>query len=193
MSTQLHTPTYEQTGTTLGRLGIWIFLASEVAVFGGLIMIYLLLRLGHPEWADYAANTMNLAGAFNTVVLLTSSLTIVLAHQAAASGKYAVAARHMLVTIAFGGVFLVVKAFEYTHEIGAGFTPTTNLFWSCYYLMTALHGLHVIAGMIAIAVVRRGIVRGENPQRAEYVGMYWHLVDIVWIFLFPLLYLSSGG
>ncbi len=191
MSTHPEHAPRTSTGMPTGRVAIWWFLASEVAIFGGLIMTYVLVRLAHPEWGVIAANTMSLAGATNTVVLLTSSLTIVLAHQAAHDGKLDRAYSFMMRTVAFGGVFLVVKAYEYTHEIQAGFTPVANLFWSFYYLMTGLHALHVIAGMVAITVVARGVKRGVHPQRVEYVGMYWHLVDIVWIFLFPLLYLTS--
>ncbi len=170
---------------------MWWFLASEVAIFGGLITVYVLARLANPGWSQHAANTINLAGAINTVVLLTSSLTIVLAHDAAHHGKMDRAYKLMMQTVALGLVFLCVKSYEYHHEWTAGFTPMANVFWSFYYLMTGLHAAHVIAGMTAIYVVARGVKQGKHPQRVEYVGMYWHLVDIVWIFLFPLLYLAS--
>ncbi|HSF01358.1 MAG TPA: cytochrome c oxidase subunit 3, partial [Solirubrobacterales bacterium] len=101
------------------------------------------------------------------------------------------AARLLGVTLLGGLVFLCVKAFEYSHEIAGGFTPLTSLFWSYYYGMTGLHALHVIGGMIAIGVVALAVRRGEHAQRVEYVGLYWHFVDVVWIFLFPLLYLAS--
>ncbi len=170
---------------------MWWFLASEVAIFGGLVVTYVLMRLRHPEWGEYASNTVNAAGAINTVVLLTSSFVVVLAHIAAHDRRHKAAAKYLWLTVGFGLVFLAIKAWEYHHEITAGFTPVTNLFWSFYFLMTGLHAAHVVAGMVAIGVVARGVARGENTHRAEYVGMYWHLVDIVWIFLFPLLYLAS--
>ncbi|MAE70369.1 MAG: cytochrome oxidase subunit III [Gemmatimonadetes bacterium] len=182
-----------ETATELpnSRMAIWWFLASEVAIFGGLIVAYVLVRLHHPEWGEYASHTINAAGAINTMVLLTSSLAVVLAHQAVEEGKLEKASKLLLTTVAFGLVFLAIKAYEYTHELHAGFTPVTNLFWSFYYLMTGLHGLHVVGGMIAMIAVSRSVRRGEHSARVECVGMYWHLVDIVWIFLFPLLYLAS--
>ena len=179
------------TGVPTARLAMWWFLGSEVVIFGGLIVCYLLLRFHHPEWGEHAAHALTWAGALNTMVLLTSSLTVVLAHQAAGRGQHAKAAGLLAVTVCGGLIFTCVKAFEYTHEIHAGFTPVTNLFWSFYFLMTGLHGLHVLGGMVAMAVVALDVRKGRNIQRVEYAGMYWHLVDIVWIFLFPLLYLAS--
>ena len=179
------------TSVPTGRLGIWWFLASEVVIFGGLITTYVLFRIRHPEWGAIAAHTITPAGAINTFVLLTSSLTMVLAHAAAERGDFRLAARHMLATVAMGGVFMGIKAFEYGHEIGEGFTPVAGLFWSFYYAMTGLHALHVLGGMFAILAVRQSAARGFALHRVEYVGIYWHFVDIVWIFLFPLLYLTS--
>ena len=181
----------EATEVPTGRVGIWWFLASEVVIFGGLIACYLLFRWKHPEWGEYAHHTVNAAGAFNTMVLLTSSLTAVLAHSAAHRGEHRQAARFLGYTILGGAVFMVVKAYEYTHEIHSGFTPVTNLFWSFYYGMTGLHAIHVFGGMVAMVFVALAVRKGRDPQRVEYVGMYWHFVDIVWIFLFPLLYLAS--
>jgi heme/copper-type cytochrome/quinol oxidase subunit 3 len=173
----------------LGRMVMWWFLTSEIAIFGGLIVTYILLRSHHPEWAAYAGHTIDAAGATNTMVLLTSSFTVVLAHAAAHRGDHARASKLLVLTVLFGFAFLGIKTYEYSHEVAAGFTPVTNLFWSFYYLMTGLHGLHVVAGMVALGAVALGVRR--HPERVEYAGMYWHLVDIVWIFLFPLLYLSS--
>ena len=174
-----------------GRVGMWWFLASEVAIFGGLVVSYILMRQGHPEWAQHASHTVNAAGAINTVVLLTSSFTVVLAHQAAGKGENKKAAKLLGITLLLGLVFLCIKTWEYNHEIAAGFTPMTNLFWSYYFLMTGLHGAHIVGGMVAMGVIALGVRKGDNIQRVEYVGLYWHLVDIVWIFLFPLLYLAS--
>lgn len=181
----------EATEIPTGRLGIWWFVASEIVIFGGLIACYILLRWRHTEWGAEAAHTLNAAGGFNTLVLLTSSLTVVLAHEAVAQGDLRGAARNLGFTLIGGLIFLVVKTIEYSHEIAHGFTPLKSLFWSFYYGMTGLHALHVIAGMIAISVVALGVRNGHHPQRVEYVGIYWHLVDVVWIFLFPLLYLAS--
>jgi heme/copper-type cytochrome/quinol oxidase subunit 3 len=181
----VHVPT----GVPTARLGIWLFLAGELLIFGGLVVTFILLRSRHPEWGAHAGHTLGAAGAFNTMVLLTSSLTVVLAHQAAGLGKIVKAQRLLAVTLALGLVFLCVKAYEYNHELHEGFTPVTNLFWSYYYLMTGLHGLHVVGGLVALGVVAVGA--RQHPHRIECAGMYWHLVDIVWIFLFPLLYLTS--
>jgi heme/copper-type cytochrome/quinol oxidase subunit 3 len=182
---------HEETGIPTGRLGIWWFLASEVVIFGGLICCYLLFRWRHPEWAAEAAHTLNAAGALNTLVLLTSSLTMVLAHSAIGAGRLDRAARNLTWTLLGGAIFMCVKAYEYSHEIAAGFVPARSLFWSFYYTMTGLHALHVLGGMVAITIVLLAVRRGRAPHRVEYVGIYWHFVDIVWIFLFPLLYLAS--
>ncbi len=184
-------PELQSTELNHGRFAMWWFLASEIIIFGGLVVTYILNRMHHPEWAADAANTMNVAGAFNTMVLLTSSFIVVKADEAAHKGDTAKAANLLFTTVGCALLFLVVKAFEYHHEIVNGFTPTTNLFWGFYYLMTGLHALHIIAGVVAMVIIAVGLKRGEHPLRAEFVGMYWHIVDIVWIFLFPLLYLAS--
>ncbi len=173
-----------------GRMALWWVIASEIVIFGGVVACYLLYRFRHPEWGHFASHTSTPLGALNTFVLMTSSLTAVKAHEAASHGDGKLASRRLLMTITGGLIFLAVKSFEYSHEISHGFTLTTNTFWTFYYLMTGLHGLHVIAGMIAMAVVATGAKRGENLQRVEYVGLYWHFVDMVWIFLFPLLYVA---
>jgi heme/copper-type cytochrome/quinol oxidase subunit 3 len=184
-------PVYEQTGTETGRLGMWWFLASEIVIFGGLICTYILFRWRHADWGAEALHTMNIAGGFNTIVLLTSSLTVVMAHEAVAHERFKQAANYLSLTLIGGLVFLCVKAYEYSHEISEGFVPAKSLFWSYYYAMTGLHALHVLGGMVAIFVVMLAIRKGRDPQRVEYVGIYWHFVDVVWIFLYPLLYLAS--
>jgi heme/copper-type cytochrome/quinol oxidase subunit 3 len=115
----------------------------------------------------------------------------VLAHQAADRRDGARAARLLIFTVLGGATFLVVKAFEWTHEIEAGFTISSNLFWSFYYTAAGLHGAHVIAGMVMMLFVAAAARRGEHLHRVENVGIYWHFVDIVWIFLFPLLYIAK--
>jgi len=180
----------ESTEVPTGRLGIWWFIASEVVIFGGLIATYVLQRWHHPEWSAEAGHTLSLAGALNTLVLLTSSLTMVQAHAAVVENKLKLAARNLSFTLLGGAIFMCVKVYEYSHEIAEGFVPAKSLFWSFYYTMTGLHALHVLGGMVAIAIVRSAALKGRAPQRVEYVGIYWHFVDIVWIFLFPLLYLA---
>jgi len=179
------------TGIPTGRVAIWWFLASEIAIFGGLIACYVLYRVHHPAWNEEAHHTATAIGAVNTVVLLTSSLSAVLAEAASHRGDYRRASSLLGFTVLGGLAFLGIKAFEYSREIAHGFVPARSLFWSFYYLMTGLHALHVVAGMIALGAVSVAVRRGEHPARVEYVAIYWHFVDVVWIFLFPLLYLAS--
>lgn len=183
--------TRSATGIPTGRLAMWWVLASEIVIFGGLLSCYIMLRLNHQHWAEEAAHTNTLAGAFNTFVLLTSSLFAVLAHDAAERGDGRTAANRLWLTIAGGGIFMLVKAFEYTGEIRHGFTIYRDVFWAFYYTATGLHGLHVLAGMVCMAIVAAGARRGEHLHRVENVGIYWHFVDAVWIFLFPLLYIAK--
>jgi len=183
--------TRSATGIPAGRLAMWWVLASEIVIFGGLLASYVMLRLHHPEWAEEAAHTSTVAGAINTFVLLTSSLSAVLAHQAAERGDGPLAARRLWLTVAGGGVFMLVKVFEYGSEISHGFTLFRGGFWGFYYAATGLHGLHVLAGMVAMAVVALGARRRRHLHRVELVGIYWHFVDAVWIFLFPLLYIAK--
>jgi len=173
-----------------GRLAIWWVLASEIVIFGGLLGAYIMHRLGHPSWANQAIHTNVWAGGFNTFVLLTSSLSAVLAHQAAERGDGARAARFLRYTVLGGGVFLVVKAFEWTNEIAHGYTIGSNLFWSFYYTAAGLHATHVVAGMVIMLIVAAAAAKNQHLQRVENIGIYWHFVDIVWIFLFPLLYIA---
>jgi heme/copper-type cytochrome/quinol oxidase subunit 3 len=148
-------------------------------------------RLGHPEWADAAAHTKTYVGAFNTVVLLTSSFTAVLAHQAAEKGDGRTAAKFLFFTIGGAATFILVKSLEWASEIRQGYTITSNTFWSFYYTAAGLHALHVIAGAIIMAFIARDAFRGRELHRVELIGIYWHFVDVVWIFLFPLLYIAK--
>lgn len=178
------------TGIPTGRLAIWWLIASEIVIFGGLLVAYIAHRLGHPEWSDMAAHTKTFAGALNTMVLLTSSLSAVLAHQAAEAGNGARAARFLYATCGGGLLFLIIKSVEWTMEINAGYTIDAGGFWAFYYTVAGLHGAHVVAGMVAMLFVAHDAKRGRELQRVELVGLYWHFVDIVWIFLFPLLYIA---
>lgn len=179
------------TGIPTGKLAMWWLVGSEIVIFGGLLGSYLLYRLKFDHWSVQSAHTNTLAGAINTFVLLTSSLFAVLAHNAAERGKGKQAFAYLWLTIGGGLTFLVVKAIEWTNEIMHGFTITASTFWSFYYTAAGLHALHVIGGMTAMAIVSFDALRGKNLQRVELVGIYWHFVDLVWIFLFPLLYIAK--
>ena len=179
------------TGIPTGRLAVWWVLASEVVIFGGLLGAYLMHRIGHPEWADAASHTQTWIGAVNTWVLLTSSFTAVLGHQAAEKGDGKTAAKYLLLTIGGALTFILIKTYEWTTEILAGYTITANTFWSFYYTAAGLHALHVIAGAIIMGVVAFDAYRGRELHRVELIGIYWHFVDVVWIFLFPLLYIAK--
>ncbi len=178
-----------------GKLGVRWFIASEIMVFGGLIGTYVLLRVAHGGRSDQASHVNWRLGAINTLVLVTSSLTMILALNAVRVERRERAARFLLLTVLLGLTFLGIKSIEYTHELGEGFKPTSGMFWSFYYIMTGLHGLHVLGGIILnatlyIAAVRGTLWSGNRRARVEFAGLYWHFVDVVWIFLFPLLYLA---
>ena len=178
-------------GIATGKLAVWWVLVSEIVIFGGLLASYIMYRLANDAWSVQAANTNTWIGAFNTLVLLSSSLSAVLAHQAAAQGNGKKAANLLWVTIGGALTFIVVKSLEWTMEISHGFTVTSSTFWSFYYAAAGLHALHVIAGAIIMGFVAAAARRNEELHRVELIGIYWHFVDIVWIFLFPLLYIAK--
>ena len=178
-------------GMPTGRLAVWWVIASEIVIFGGLLASYIMHRLAHDAWTAQAAHTNMWIGAFNTLVLLTSSLSAVLAHKAAEEGDGPRAAKLLYATI-FGGVlFLSVKAFEWTSEITAGYTLQSSTFWSFYYTAAGLHASHVIAGIIILGIVANTARKNLELHRVELIGLYWHFVDVIWIFLFPLLYIAK--
>lgn len=179
------------TGIPTGRLAVWWILASEIVIFGGLLACYLLLRTLYDHWSESAAHTNVVAGGFNTFVLLTSSLFVVLAHHAAERKELGKCFAFIWLTIGGGLTFLLVKSIEWTNEIMHGYTITASLFWSFYYTAAGIHGLHVIAGMIIMGIISFDVLKGKNLQRVELIGIYWHFVDLVWIFLFPLLYIAK--
>jgi heme/copper-type cytochrome/quinol oxidase subunit 3 len=183
--------TRSATGILTAKLAVWWLLASEVVIFGGVLASYVMHRLGHPEWGDYASHTNVYAGATNTLVLLSSSLSAVLAHQAAQTGNGKKAANLLFLTVGFGAMFLVIKSFEWTSEIRHGYTISANPFWSFYYTAAGIHGLHVIVGMTLMVWIALSARRNEEMHRVELIGIYWHFVDLVWIFLFPLLYIAK--
>lgn len=191
MSARPIATTRSASGMPTPRLAVWWVIASEIVIFGGLLGSYIMHRIAHGIWADYAANTNVYFGTTNTFVLLTSSLCAVLAHQAAERGEGKVAAKFLYFTTFGGFLFLCIKSAEWTMEISHGMTITSNTFWSFYYTAAGIHGLHVIAGMIIMLFVAQTAKRNEELHRVEIIGIYWHFVDVVWIFLFPLLYIAK--
>ena len=187
---------------------MWVFLVTEVMFFGGLLMAYLIYRIWYPEaWAEGSEELSIALGGFNTVVLITSSLTMALGVRSAQTGAPRATVKWLLITIALGLTFLVVKFFEYkekwdlNHIPGPNFifegrpdlAPHLEIFYSLYFALTGLHALHMVVGVSILSVVtwmayrRRFTPNWYTP--VELSGLYWHFVDVVWIFLFPLLYL----
>jgi len=187
-------------------LGMWIFLVTEVMFFGGLLMAYLLYRVWYPlAWAEGSLELDIRLGAFNTVVLIGSSLTMAFGVRSAQTGAQKATVRWLLITMALGLTFLVVKFFEYREKWHLNHIPGPNfhfegphaaqveIFLSLYFGLTGLHALHMVIGASLLAVItwmaHRGRFSPEWYTPVELSGLYWHFVDIVWIFLFPLLYL----
>ncbi len=183
--------TRSATGVLTSKLAVWWLLASEVVIFGGVLVAYIMHRVGHPDWQFQASHTNEYIGLFNTLVLLTSSYTAVLAHQAAESKNGQRAATFLMYTVVGAIVFLCVKGYEWSIEIGAGYTIQSHPFWSFYYTAAGIHASHVIAGAIFMVWVANTARQNRELHRVENVGLYWHFVDIVWIFLFPLLYIAK--
>ena len=188
------------------RLGMWLFLLSELLLFGGLFVAYAAYRYGNRAAFHHAGHELSATlGVANTVVLLTSSLTVVLAVNALRAGREREAPRWVALTILLALAFLCVKAVEwstkYRHGLfpglpGLGALPTgERLFFGLYFAATGLHALHVIVGACVLAVagtlVARGRVRRDAPVLLENAGLYWHLVDVIWIFILPLFYLAA--
>lgn len=187
------------------KLGMWLFCVQEILFFAGLFMAYAAVRFFYPETMLAAHEVLSVPmGAINTVVLLTSSLTMALAVRSAQLNLQKNLQVHLLLTILLACVFLVIKYFEYTHKIHAGMLPgkfyagegiagSPWIFFGLYFLMTGVHGIHVIGGIIVISWLliraRRGDFGAEYYTPVENIGLYWHVVDVIWIFLFPLLYL----
>ena len=195
--TQAHAVSVESipTGIPSGKLGMWLFLASEVMFFTTLIAAYVVLKMGHPAWPGPEGHLSVPLGTLNTFLLICSSTTIVLSMAAAQDGKLPAVRRWLWVTILLGACFLGIKAVEYGAKFSHHILPSTNVFWSCYFTMTGLHALHVFGGIVfnlwILAQTMRPAVWVRRSHFLELGGLYWHFVDIVWIFLFPLLYLLS--
>ncbi len=190
------------------KIGMWLFLVTEILLFGGLFVGFGIMHGRHPEaFASAHHHLDRLLGGLNTVVLLVSSWTMVMAVASAQAGKRKHLIRYLAATFALAAVFLVVKYFEYSHKFHEGLlpgkfysytgdaVPGEFMFFSFYFMMTGLHGLHVLGGMVMILWLIRRAVRGDFSPRyynpVDLGGLYWHLVDMIWIYLFPLLYLIS--
>jgi len=178
-------------GMPTGRLAVWWVVISEIVIFGGLLASYIMHRMAHDAWSVQAAHTNTWIGAFNTFVLLTSSLFAVLGHQAAEQGDGRKASNFLWLTVGGAATFLMVKSYEWTMEITHGFTLQSNTFWSFYYTAAGLHAMHVFAGAIVLGIIAVQARRNMELHRVELIGIYWHFVDVVWIFLFPLLYIAK--
>jgi heme/copper-type cytochrome/quinol oxidase subunit 3 len=181
------------TGLTNGKLGIWLFLASEVMLFGALFSTYIILRTGSVEWPHGELNVW--LGMANTFILIGSSVTMVMAWAALKMRNFGRHRVYLIVTFLLAGVFLVNKYFEYADHFRRGEGPWHTTFLAIYYTLTGLHGLHILGGMVVMAYLIGPGSRlwAKQPEqftnRVEYTGLYWHFVDLVWIFLFPILYL----
>jgi cytochrome c oxidase subunit 3 len=201
-------------------LGMWVFLVTEIMFFGGMFMIYILYRVTYPDAWAHGSNHLNVTlGALNTAVLICSSLTMALAVRSAQVGSRKGQVMNLILTIMLGSVFLVVKYFEYaekfkhhlvpgpnfntpTPEFVNGIIPIANdpthqqLFFSIYFMLTGVHAAHMIVGIVLMFVILVMAIRGKFSASyytpVEVSGLYWHFVDIVWIFLFPLLYLLGA-
>ena len=176
------------------RLGIWAFLATELLLFGGLFTAYAQFRLVYPDLFHHEHLKLNrLMGALNTVLLLTSSLTMAAGIAAIREDRQRELKIALALTLALATGFLGIKYLEWSEDFSHGLFPRTNLFFGLYFVMTGLHGIHVILGMAVMVwlLVRaqKGDFSAEYSTPVEVTGLYWHFVDLVWIYLFPLLYL----
>jgi cytochrome c oxidase subunit III len=188
------------------RMGMWLFLFTELLLFGGLFFLYSVYRFVNQEEFHIAAKELNtLVGTFNTIILLTSSLTMALSIGAIQRNNKSLSIFFQAITILLAFGFLINKYFEWSVKFHHGLFPgseiLTNkpkgeiLFFGLYYVMTGLHGLHVIIGVVLISVMTRltmkNVINQNSYVKLEAAGLYWHLVDIIWIFLFPLFYLIT--
>jgi cytochrome c oxidase subunit III len=183
------------TGLNNVKIGIWLFLASEVMLFGALFASYILRRVGAPEWPR-GHDILNVPLAtLNTVVLISSSVTMVMAWASLMKKNLGKFRLYQAATIGLGLVFLVIKTIEYSAKFHHHLLPSSSTFLAIYFTLTGLHALHVIGGMTvnSYLLATSGKWFAKEPEqftnRVEVAGLFWHLVDLVWIFLFPLLYL----
>lgn len=182
------------TARAAATLGIWTFLATEVLLFGGLFTAYVIFRIKYPQMFYEDHLKLNrVMGAVNTIVLICSSLTVALGIAAIRRGRQRLLRVYLALTILLAATFLVVKYFEYMEDFTKGLFPSTDIFFSLYFMMTGLHAVHVTAGVMALTVMLVLAFRGTFSEKyhtpVEVTGLYWHFVDLVWIYLLPLLYL----
>ncbi|MCB9206625.1 MAG: cytochrome c oxidase subunit 3 [Ignavibacteriales bacterium] len=186
------------------RMGMWLFLFTELLLFGGMFLVYAVYRHEYIDQFRVAAMALNTTvGALNTIILLTSSLTVALSIAALQKGNKSLSIMLLVMTNILAFAFMVNKYFEWSEKIHHGIFPGSEtllnlpdgqiLFYGLYYIMTGLHGLHVIIGLIFLSIVLGFIITGsvnkDSYVKLENAGLYWHLVDLIWIFLFPLFYL----
>ncbi|HEV7666198.1 MAG TPA: cytochrome c oxidase subunit 3 family protein [Chloroflexota bacterium] len=192
------------------ELGMWIFLATEIMLFGGLFTGYTVYRTAYPAAFAEGSRHLDLVfGTINTAVLIVSSLTMALAVRAAQLGQQRALVRLLLVTAVLGALFVGIKGVEWSKHYADGMVPQlawqysgplsqqVQLFFMAYFVMTGLHAVHLTVGVISVLVMvllaRRGAFPAERHTSIEVLGLYWHFVDMIWIFLLPLLYLFGLG
>ena len=187
-----------ETGLNNSKLGIWVFLASEVMLFGGLFSAYVFLRMAAPagEFAYWGSKLSVPMATVNTLVLISSSVTVIMSWASLKMKDFEKYKMYMGLTLLCALIFLVIKYFEYTGKFHHGIYPSSSTFMAIYFTLTGLHGLHIIGGMIVMGYF--WLPAGNKmwhtepdhfTNRIEVAGLYWHFVDLVWIFLFPILYL----
>lgn len=186
----------QDTGLYNAKLGIWLFLASEVMLFGGFFSSYIFLRVGAGDAWPMGSSIQNLGlGVLNTVILIASSMTMLLSWTSLKANNFAGFKKWLGITLLLTVAFLCVKMFEYSLKFGHHLYPSTSTYMAIYFTMTGVHALHILGGLIV-----NGYMWGpgskmwkDNPEqftnRIEIAGIYWHFVDLVWIFLFPVMYL----
>jgi cytochrome c oxidase subunit 3 len=202
----VHQTHSEHIDSETGKLGMWIFLFTELFLFGGLFLVYSIFRAKYSAEFHIAAAELNaFIGTMNTVFLLVSSMTVAMALSAMQKGDRKLTLFLLLMTILLAGLFMLNKYFEWSHKFEFGIYPGSPvlknmshgelLFFGLYYMMTGLHALHVFIGMVLLSInvvkVRAGTVNSNRFLMLENSALYWHLVDLIWIFLFPLLYLIT--
>lgn len=205
MNERAHT-TNEHRDYTGAKIGMWLFLFTEILLFGGLFLVYSVYRDAHTADFHVAAQELSTSiGAINTVILLTSSLTMALSITALQRSEKIRSALFQAATLFLGVAFLMNKYFEWSEHIHHGFYPGAPellakghgqvLFFGLYYVMTGIHGIHVLIGMGLIAsmlvLTLREKISGDDYVKLENTGLFWHLVDVIWIYLFPLFYLIT--
>lgn len=187
-----------ETGLNNSKLGIWVFLASEVMLFGGLFSAYVFLRMAAPagEFAYWGSKLSIPMATVNTLVLISSSVTVIMSWASLKMKDFEKYKMYMGLTLLCALIFLVIKYFEYTGKFHHGIYPSSSTFMAIYFTLTGLHGLHIIGGMIVMGyfwLPAGNKMWHSEPEhftnRIEVAGLYWHFVDLVWIFLFPVLYL----